>query len=800
MGTSNSKLEEVKALQLCRERKKFVRQALDGRCNLAATHIAYIESLKITGTALRRFAEPEGPIESSIYSSTSATPELLALTEKSLSRFSFSSRSISRHVDASENILPSPSPPTSSRYHANHMKFRGTFSRKVEEKPPVPVTVSVTPVTPQNSTPRSAERPEVSPFDIPSSPSETSPWDYFGLGHDIDNHLTSQNGRAENRNDNRHLGDEDGIPASEDEEEHYSSPGRGGSQVSDDEFDEPSAETLVRSFQNVNRTTDHASNSGSPDITSGRTVASEAKYLNGEKSKSPDLFRSSQNVNRTPDQASNSGSPEITSARKYLNGEKSKSPDLSPLRAAPSIPADDNDMKTPVKENDSSVKENDVENKIAPKDFFFSIKDIEYLFIKASESGQEVPRMLEANKFHFRPIFQGKEGGSMTRTLMKSCFSCGDDPIQIPEEPPQDMKYLTWHRSTSSHASSPNRFGVHPADGIEDVSNNLFDNFCMVSGSHASTLDRLFAWEKKLYDEVKASEMIRSDYDVKRKLLRQLESKVESPQRIDKTRAVVKDLHSRIGVAIHRINSISRKIEEIRDNELQPQLEELIEGLRKMWEAMFDCHKLQLHIISIAHSPGNMKILIQSDSRRQIAIHLENELSSLSSSFTKWIVSQKAYVEAINKWLHKSVFLREKSSRRKRKPQPVPLRNHGPPIYTTCSVWLEMFDSLPTKEVSDAIKGLAAEISHFLPRQEKHQGKGGNHHHGTDVEPGLKTLLRDDSHEDWITGFDGFRTSLTFFLGQLNNFSESSVNMFTQLQKAIQEAKHGHALRMNSQS
>lgn len=757
MGASNSKLEEDKALQLCRERKKFVGQALDGRCNLAATHIAYIESLKITGTALRRFAEPEGPIESSIYTSTSATPEPHALTENSLSHFSFSSRSISRHVDATENILPSPSPPSSSRYHVSHMKFRGTFSRKVEEKPSVPVTVPVTSSTPQNSTPRSTERPEASPFEIPPSPSETSPWDYFGLGHDIDNHLTSQDGRAENGNDHRHLGDEDRIHASEDEEEHYSSPGRDGSQVSDDEFDEPSAETLVRSFQNVNRTTDHASNSASPDITSARSVVSEAKSM---------------------------------------NGEKSKSPDLSPLRVAPSGPADDNDMKTP-------VKENDVENKIAPKDFFLSIKDIESLFIKASESGREVPRMLEANKFHFRPIFPGKEGGSMTKILMKSCFSCGDDPIQIPEEPPQNsVKYLTWHRSTSSHASSPNRFGVNSADDIEDVSNNIFDNFCMVSGSHASTLDRLFAWEKKLYDEVKASEMIRSDYDIKRKLLRQLESKVESPQRIDKTRAVVKDLHSRIGVAIHRINSISRIIEEIRDKELQPQLEELIEGLRKMWEVMFNCHQLQLHIISIAHLPRNMKILIQSDSRRQIAIHLENELSFLSSSFTKWIVSQQAYVEAINKWLHRSVFLREKSSRRKRKQQPVPLRNHGPPIYTTCSVWLEMFDSLPTKEVSDAIKELAAEISHLLPRQEKHQGgKGGNHHHGSENgDPSLKTPLRDDSPEDWITGFDGFRTSLTYFLGQLNNFSESSVKMFTQLQKAIQEAKHGHALRMNSQS
>lgn len=72
--------------------------------------------------------------------------------------------------------------------------------------------------------------------------------------------------------------------------------------------------------------------------------------------------------------------------------------------------------------------------------------------------------------------------------------------------------------------------------------------------------------------------MIRREYDFKCKILRQLESKAESPHRIDKTRATVKDLHSRIKVAIHRIDSISKRIEELRDKELQPQLEELIDG------------------------------------------------------------------------------------------------------------------------------------------------------------------------------------------------------------------------------
>lgn len=78
-----------------------------------------------------------------------------------------------------------------------------------------------------------------------------------------------------------------------------------------------------------------------------------------------------------------------------------------------------------------------------------------------------------------------------------------------------------------------------------------------------------------------ASELVRRGYDIKCKHLRQLESKRERSEQIDRTRAVVKDLYSRIKVAIHRIDSISKRIEEIRDRELQPQLEELIEGYCK---------------------------------------------------------------------------------------------------------------------------------------------------------------------------------------------------------------------------
>jgi hypothetical protein len=75
-----------------------------------------------------------------------------------------------------------------------------------------------------------------------------------------------------------------------------------------------------------------------------------------------------------------------------------------------------------------------------------------------------------------------------------------------------------------------------------------------------------------------AGESIWKEYDRKCDQLRHQFAKDQSVHVIDKTRAVVKDLHSRIRVAIHSVDSISKRIEKIRDEELQPQLLELIQG------------------------------------------------------------------------------------------------------------------------------------------------------------------------------------------------------------------------------
>lgn len=192
-----------------------------------------------------------------------------------------------------------------------------------------------------------------------------------------------------------------------------------------------------------------------------------------------------------------------------------------------------------------------------------------------------------------------------------------------------------------------------------------------------------------------------------------------------------------------------------------------------MWKVMFDCHKLQYHVIAVALTTST-KISIQSE----ITLHLETELSVLSANFMKWIESQKFYLQAINSWLFKCVSLPQERTRRKRRTPPPQLRNLGPPIYAACDVWLEKLSALPSKEVADSIKELAAEVHRFLPRLEKNHGKSTN---GTEAEV-----------EELSPSFDGFRSSLVEFLGKISKYSESSVNMYDELKGAIEDAKNNY--------
>jgi len=162
-----------------------------------------------------------------------------------------------------------------------------------------------------------------------------------------------------------------------------------------------------------------------------------------------------------------------------------------------------------------------------------------------------------------------------------------------------------------------------------------------------------------------------------------------------------------------------------------------------------------------------------------------------------------SYLEVINSWLFKCVFFTQKPTKRKRRQTPpsTALRSNGPPVYATCGAWLDGLNGLPVKEVAESVRLLAAETAHFLPRQEKNQGKKSKFSSwkADNGSESAVNMLRDEASEDFNLGFEHFRSSLEGFLGQLNNFAEKSVEMYAKLEKEIHGSKSNYERVMSQQ-
>ena len=75
-----------------------------------------------------------------------------------------------------------------------------------------------------------------------------------------------------------------------------------------------------------------------------------------------------------------------------------------------------------------------------------------------------------------------------------------------------------------------------------------------------------------------AGDSTRKIYERKCAQLRNKDVRGDDEVSTDKTRAAVKDLYARILVAIRSAESISERIQKMRDEELQPQIVELLKG------------------------------------------------------------------------------------------------------------------------------------------------------------------------------------------------------------------------------
>ncbi|XP_009589344.1 protein ALTERED PHOSPHATE STARVATION RESPONSE 1-like [Nicotiana tomentosiformis] len=342
-----------------------------------------------------------------------------------------------------------------------------------------------------------------------------------------------------------------------------------------------------------------------------------------------------------------------------------------------------------------------VDNPLQGRELLEALTDIEDHFVKAYDSGKEVSRMLEANWVHSQPNL-GEPKDNSTK--------------MIPA--------ITW-KSPSSRSSSCKSLVASSSKSSStwtEFKNDLFDEYGgMGSGSHSLTLGRLYAWEKKLYEEVKAGDSTWKLYEKKCNQLRNHDSRGDEGRTTDKTRAAVKELYSRILVAIRSAETISTRIEKLRDEELQPQIIELLQGMMRTWKIMLESHEIQNKIIFDVKSftcPTYGKFC--NDSHRLATLQLDVELQNWRTRFQDYIAAQKAYVEALHGWLSKFTIPEVEfySKRRSSIPQ---CRANGPPLLMICHDWLSAMNKLPDRAVSVALKGCGKDVRALWVQQGEEQ-------------------------------------------------------------------------------
>ncbi|KAK6923739.1 protein of unknown function DUF632 [Dillenia turbinata] len=732
MGCSSSKGEKNEALRLCKERRRFIKQAIESRYGLAAAHVCYIQSLRNIGVALRRFAEAEVFIESSL--STSAT-EL----DKTPSQSSYLSPSPSHVVEVSDSPLRNECPLSPPMSRLSYMRSGGGGATAVTVKVNVPSTSYVD--------------DEAMAFPPPPPPPDSGfSWDFFDPS---------------------------------DESESFRFMGQNGFNV-----DFHDLRTWTKSkvgetdFHNVEPRgkSEGASSDKRPDLELKDTEISGSSLLhrNGH--------------NRLVRVNSSSTSDGHDGAKQAVDIEARQS-DIG--RITDGL-AENLTLRTDLDRSSSRRDKNAVEKDLCAeredpsefithraKDFLSSIKDIEHRFFRASEAGKEVSRMLEANKVSVScSEVQGRPSASVVLAALNLVCCMGKTAIVSYETPHHVTKVITWNRSTSSQSSSSkNPLTAASKDDVDDSGSEFLEEFCMIAGSHSSTLDRLYAWERKLFDEVKASESIRKVYDRKCDQLRHQFAKDFSAHVIDKTRAVVKDLHSRIRVAIHAVDSISKRIEKMRDEELLPQLTELLQGLIRMWKSMLEHHHAQYITISLAYHTRSSTGNSTGDMHRQILAQLQHEMECFGLSFANWVNCHASYVEALNGWLQNCILLPQE--RRSRRPFS-PRRVLAPPIFILCRDWSGGIKSLPSEELNDAIKAFLSDLhrsdsqqAEELPMRE------------TELESSKNRELesKGERNDNNFSNLSGIHSSLTRLLDRLTKYSEASLKMYEEVRQKSEAAQ-----------
>ncbi|KAL3586957.1 hypothetical protein D5086_013824 [Populus alba] len=264
------------------------------------------------------------------------------------------------------------------------------------------------------------------------------------------------------------------------------------------------------------------------------------------------------------------------------------------------------------------------------------------------------------------------------------------------------MRVITWNRSFKGE---PRAEGGKDELDTEDYE------------THATVLDKLLAWEKKLYDEVKQGELMKLEYRKKVALLNKQKKRGASSESLEKTKAAVSHLHTRYIVDMQSMDSTVAEVNQIRDQQLYPKLVYLVDGMAKMWASMCMHHDSQLNIVTDLKSLDvNHAIKETSKHHHERTIQLWKVVQGWHSQFEKLVTHQKQYIHTLTSWLKLNLIPIESSLKERTSSPP---RAQNPPIQALLHSWHDNLEKLPDDLAKSAILSFAAVIETIVHHQEE---------------------------------------------------------------------------------
>ncbi|GLT84312.1 hypothetical protein SLE2022_025480 [Rubroshorea leprosula] len=252
------------------------------------------------------------------------------------------------------------------------------------------------------------------------------------------------------------------------------------------------------------------------------------------------------------------------------------------------------------------------------KDLKEIVDEIRENFHKAAATGDLVSEVLEIGKPEFDWSFWQLKKTVYSSSVLSNLSSCWTSKL------PLAMKYR------------PDTAASNELGGRKSL---------------CSTLNLLWAWETKLYEEVKAREAAKTDHDKRLSALRSQEDYGGDKTKLDKSKASIERLHSLFIVNSQCVSSTSTSIIGLTDSDLVPQLEKLCHGFKDMWRSMRQYHEVQNHIlqqVDLVNRFGNGDYT--SELHRQATRELESAVSAWHSSFCCLIMFQRDFIRSLHGW------------------------------------------------------------------------------------------------------------------------------------------------------